>query len=94
MVATAATGSIKDTMWGLTIDPANLERPTFEFGSLKGFETPQIFTKAPNTMRAGGGLDASLGDFYTMSQEMKVLTVYGGKFIDGHGTVASTGANV
>lgn len=94
MVATAATGTIKDTMWGLTINPASVERPAFEFGFLRGFESPQIFSKAPNTMRAGAGLDASLGDFYTMAQEMKVLTVYGGKFIDGHTTVASTGANV
>ncbi len=42
-------------------------------------------------MAAGGGLRPDLGDFYTMSQEMKVLSVYGGKQVAGQSTVASTG---
>lgn len=94
LVATAASGTIKDTMWGLTVDPGVNDRPAMEFGFLKGFETPQIYQKVPNTMRVGGGVDPSLGDFYTMSQELKSLSVYGGKSIDGHSTVASTGAGV
>ena len=66
-----------------------------EFGFLRGFDTPQIFSKVPNTMRAGGGgVDATLGDFSTMSTEMKVLTVFGGTQVDGRSTVASTGRGV
>ncbi len=87
-----ATSSNSATTWGLTLDPGAQNRPAMEFGHLRGFETPQVFAKVPNTMRVGGGVDASLGDFYTMSQELKVLTVYGGKVIDGHTTVASNGS--
>ncbi len=85
------TSGVKDTMWGITLDPGAQDRPAMEFGTLRGFETPQLFSKVPNTMRAGGGLDPAMGDFYTMSQELKVLTVYGGRVIDGRSTVASTG---
>jgi hypothetical protein len=92
LVCTTAT--TQDTMWGITLDPGAQNRPAMEFGQLRGFETPQLFTKVPNTMRAGGGVDPSLGDFYTMSQEMKVLSVYGGRVIDGRSTVASTGRGV
>lgn len=88
------TAGVRDTMWGLTLDPASNDRPAMEFGFLRGFETPQIFSKVPNTMRVGGGVDASLGDFYTMSQEMKSLIVMGGRSIAGQTTVASTGAGV
>ncbi len=89
LVATTANST---TTWGLTMDPGAQARPAMEFGHLQGFETPQVFSKVPNTMRVGGGVDASLGDFYTMSQELKVLTVYGGKVIDGRSTVASNGS--
>lgn len=93
LVCTTAT--TQDTMWGITMDPGSQMRPAMEFGFLKGFETPQLFSKVPNTMRAGGGgVDASLGDFSTMSTEMKVLSVYGGTQIDGRSTVASTGRGV
>lgn len=86
------TANVQDTMWGITLDPGAQNRPAMEFGFLRGFESPQLFQKVPNTMRAGGGVDATLGDFYTMAQELKVLTVYGGKQIAGQTTVASTGA--
>jgi hypothetical protein len=89
LIATVANG---ETTWGITMDPAAQNRPAMEFGQLAGFETPQVFSKVPNTMRVGGGVDASLGDFYTMSQELKVLTVYGGARIDGRSTVASNGS--
>lgn len=88
------TTGVRETMWGLTVDPSQNDRPAMEFGFLRGFDTPQIFSKVPNTMRVGGGVDASLGDFYTMSQELKSLVVYGGRSIDGHTTVASTGQGV
>jgi hypothetical protein len=80
-------------MWGITADPMAQNRPATEVGFLNGFETPQLFTKVPNTMRLGGGVDPTLGDFYSMDQDMKIVVVMGGVNIDGRSTVASTGAN-
>ena len=77
--------------WGITVDPMSQARPSIELGFLAGFETPQIFTKVPNTSRVGGGVEQMMGDFYTMDQEMKIVTVFGGKQIDGRTTVASNG---
>ena len=88
------TGASKDTMWGITADPNSQERPNTEVGFLNGYETPQIFTKVPNTMRLGGGVDPTMGDFYSMDQDMKIVTVMGGTQIDGRSTVASTGLGV
>lgn len=83
---------IKNTMWGITVDPNTQNRPNTEVGFLNGFETPQIFTKVPNTQRMGGGVDPMLGDFYTMDSDMKIVTVMGGTQIDGRSTVASNGS--
>jgi hypothetical protein len=88
------TGNMQNTMWGITVDPQTQNRPATEVGFLTGFETPQIFTKVPNTMRLGGGVDPTLGDFYSMDQDMKIVTVMGGVNIDGRSTVASTGLGV
>lgn len=88
------TAGVQDTMWGITVDPASQNRPNSEFGFLQGYETPQIFTKVPNTQRMGGGVDPMLGDFLTMDQDMKIVTVMGGTQIDGRSTVASTGQGV
>lgn len=85
------TSGVQDTMWGITMDPNAQNRPSLEFGFLNGYDSPQVFMKAPNTMRPGGGLDPSVGDFYTMAHEIKALSVYGGKQIDGRSTVASKG---
>jgi hypothetical protein len=90
IVCTAS--GIKHTMWGITVDPNSQNRPNTEVGFLNGYEVPQIFTKLPNTQRLGGGVDPLLGDFYTMDQEMKIVTVMGGTQIDGRSAVASTGA--
>jgi hypothetical protein len=94
VIASSATGSIADTMWMLFADPSQQMRPALEIGDLQGYGTPQTFTKAPNTQRIGGGLDATMGDFYTMSTEMKTLVAFGGVQIDGRSAVASTGAGV
>jgi hypothetical protein len=80
------------TSWGITIDPNSLNRPSVEVGFLNGYEEPQIFSKVPNTQRMGGGVDPTLGDFYTMDSDMKIVTVMGGKAIDGRSTVASNGS--
>ena len=88
------TGVMKNTMWALTYDPSVQPRPSIEFGQLRGYETPQLFQKVPNTMRVGGGVDPSLGDFWTMNQDYKGVLVMGGTQIDGRSTVASTGLGV
>lgn len=86
------TGSRGATSWGLTYSPAAQNRPSVEFGFLAGFETPQLFQKVPNTMRVGGGVDPMMGDFLTMDQELKIITAFGGKQVDGRSTVASNGS--
>jgi hypothetical protein len=63
-----------------------------EIGFLNGFEEPVLFQKVPNTQRMGGGVDAMMGDFYTMDQELKIISVIGGSAIDGRTTVASDGS--
>jgi hypothetical protein len=88
------TGAAGRTMWGITVDPDSQARPSIEVGFLTGFETPQIYTKLPNTQRMGGGVDAMMGDFYSMDQDMKIVSVFGGTQIDGRSTVASTGQQV
>ena len=88
------TGSMANTMWALVYEPSAQARPAVEFGQLQGFETPQLFTKVPNTMRVGGGVDPMLGDFWTMNQDYKGVLVLGGTQIDGRSCAFSTGLGV
>jgi len=89
LVCTDST--IKETAWALVYSPESQPRPTAELGQLRGYETPQIFQKLPNTMRVGGGVDQSLGDFETLTQQYKGVMVFGGSVIDGRSAVASSG---
>jgi hypothetical protein len=88
------TSGIKNTLWGIVVDPASQNRPAVEIGMLNGFETPQMFQRVPNTQRMGGGVDQMMGNFDNMNQDTKIVTVMGGTQIDGRSTVASTGAGV
>ena len=88
------TSGVKDTAWGVMYDPNSVARPGLELGFLTGFDSPQVYQKVPNTMRVGGGVDPSLGDFYTMNQEFKGCLVMGGTQIDGRSSAWSTGQNV
>lgn len=81
----------KPNSWFLFADPSE-GRPALEIGFLAGFDTPQTYRKAPNTMTAGGGIDANLGDFNTMSQEYKCLLVFGETRISPKSTVGSDGS--
>ena len=72
-------------------DPAMLERPAIEIGYLRGFRQAQLFQKVPNTMRPGGGVEPMMGDWTTMNQEMKAISVLGGNIMDGRSVVGSTG---
>jgi hypothetical protein len=88
------TGAASNSSWAIVVDPNSQDRPCVEVGFLNGYETPQIYQKLPNTQRMGGGVDAMMGDFYSMDQDMKIVGVFGGKQIDGRSTVASTGLGV
>ena len=88
------TATTQNTLWGLTYDPNAQNRPSLEMGFLTGFDTPQLYQKMPNTMRIGGGVDPTLGDFRSMDQELKIITVFGGTQVDGRSTVGSTGRGV
>jgi hypothetical protein len=88
LVATSANGH---TSWFLFSNP-DADRPALEMGFLRGHEEPEIFMKAPNATRIGGGMDAMNGDFDTDSIEYKVRHVFGGTRMDPKMTVASNGS--
>lgn len=92
-IVTTSAG-VKLTQWYIFADPAEQGRPAMEVGDLRGYDTPQLYQKMPNTMRIGGGAEPMLGDFGTMSNEFKALMAFGGTILDGRSTVASTGQGV
>lgn len=77
--------------WTMSLDPGSVRRPGIELGYLRGFRGPQLFQKVPNTMRPGGGVEPMMGDFTSMNQEMKAMSILGGTQIDGRSWVGSTG---
>lgn len=87
VVASVADGN---TSWYLFANPST-NAPALEIGFLRGFEEPQIYQKVANTGRVGGGIAQDLGDFSTMSHELKGLVAFGGAVIDPASTVASEG---
>jgi hypothetical protein len=84
------TGSVGNTMWALFADP-NQGPPAIEVGFLRGHETPEVFVKAPNATKVGGGVDPLNGDFDTDSVEYKLRHVMGGTMVDYRVSVASKG---
>lgn len=79
------------TSWYLFADP-NVGRPAMEVGFLIGHETPELFIKAPNAIRVGGGLaDPMDGDFDNDATDFKVRHVFGGTLMDPKSAVASNG---
>jgi hypothetical protein len=85
------TAGVSTSQWYIFADPASQGRPALEFGTLRGYETPQLYQKVADTMRIGGGIVQELGDFRTMSQEFKALMAFGGIQLDGRSAVASFG---
>jgi len=79
-----------NTSWFLFADPGN-NRPALEVGFLMGHTEPEIFIKAPNARRIGGGEDPMNGDFDTDSIQYKIRHVLGGTRMDPKMTVASDG---
>ena len=92
-IVTTSAG-VKLTQWYIFADPSSQGRPAIEIGDLRGYDTPQLYQKVPNTMRVGGGVEPMLGDFQSMSTEFKALMAFGGTILDGRSTVSSTGQGV
>lgn len=80
------------TSWLLTADP-NSGRPAAKMRFLQGFEEPNLYQKAGNTMRVGGGIDDMVGDFQSMAHEYKGLVAFGGTTIEPKSVVGSNGSN-
>lgn len=67
-------------------------RPPFEFDFLRGYEQPQLFMKAPNAIRVGGGaVDPMQGSFNDDSLDYKIRHIFGGGALEPKATVASRG---
>lgn len=81
------------TAWALVADPNSTSRPAAQMRFLAGFEQPNLYQKAPNTMRVGGGLDEGVGDFNSMATEYKGLVAFGGTTIEQLSAVGSNGSN-
>lgn len=80
-----------NTSWYLFANPAE-GRPACEVGFLSGHETPELWMKAPNAMRVGGGLvGPEEGDFVNDSVRYRVRHVLGGVLMDPKSAVASNG---
>lgn len=89
ILATSANGT---TSWFVFADPNN-GRPALEVDFLRGHEVPELFQKAPNALRLGGGLaDPMDGSYENDSIEWKCRSVIGGGIIDAGMTVASNGS--
>ena len=77
------------TCWFMFATPA-VGAAALEMGFLRGHATPEIFMKAPNARRIGGGEDAF--DFDFDSLQYKVRHIFGGVQLDPKLALASTGA--
>lgn len=89
------SGTRGNTSWFLFGSPMS-GRAALEFARLRGHEDPEIWVKAPNAMRAGGGMvGPDQGDFETDSIQYRVRKVHGGTRLTETGgarcTVASNG---
>jgi hypothetical protein len=82
-----------NSAWYLFASPGT-GRPAMEVGFLQGHETPEMFQKAPNSIRVGGGaVSPEDGDFDTDSTDNKVRHVFGGTLMDSKMALAANGTN-
>lgn len=93
LTASTANGS---TSWFLHATPqgdASGGRPAFRVGFLRGHEEPEMFMKAPNAVRVGGGDVSPMdGDYEHDEVGYKVRYVIGGTVTDEKMTAASNGS--
>ncbi|KAB2347344.1 phage major capsid protein [Actinomadura rudentiformis] len=89
IVSATANGN---TSWYL-IGQTMAGRPAMEVGFLRGHEMPEVFVKAPDSLRVGGGIGpVEDGDFETDAIRHKVRHVLGGVLMDYKMAVASNGS--
>lgn len=88
-IKNVATTANSATSWWLFM--SSVVRPATEMGFLNGYSAPVLFRKASNSVRVGGGVDETVGDFDTMSTELKALLVHGGSRVDPKATMGSRG---
>jgi hypothetical protein len=89
IVSATANGN---TSWYL-IGQTMAGRPAMEVGFLRGHEQPEVFVKAPDSIRVGGGMaPVEDGDFETDAIRHKVRHVLGGTLMDPKMAVASNGS--
>jgi hypothetical protein len=80
-----------NTAWYMFANP-NEGRPAMEIGFLTGHEQPDLWMKAPDAMRVGGGMvGPEEGDFGNDGIRYRVRHVLGGVLEDPKSGVASTG---
>ena len=88
-VASTANGK---TSWFLHAAPS-AGRPALRMGFLRGRAEPELFMKAPNAVRVGGGEVSPFdGSFENDGIAYKIRYVLGGSRIDPKMTVASNGS--
>jgi hypothetical protein len=82
----------KHTTWYVFAKP-DAGRPAAEVTFLRGYETPQVYQKLPDTMRVGSSTpDVMLGDFNDMSWHFKGVHIIGGTMLDTKMAVVSNGS--
>lgn len=82
------------TSWYMFANP-NETRPAVVHGVLAGHEEPEVFMKASNQIRVGGGGEVNAqddGDWDNDGYNYKVRFVFGGSLIDPKMAVASNGS--
>lgn len=79
-----------DTSWFLFANPT-VQRPALVMAFLRGYESPQMFEKAPDAQRLGGG-GTDIVDFEIDARRYKVRHFVGGVAIDPKATIASNGS--
>lgn len=88
IISSTANGN---TSWYLFAQQ-DIGRPALEVGFLRGHESPELFAKAPNALRVGGGpVAVEDGDFDTDGINYKVRHVFGGTLLDPKAAVGSNG---
>jgi len=79
------------TTWALFSNPSQIAAAEMSF--LKGHENPELYQKASDQIRVGGGAVSPFeGDFATDNIYYKVRHVFGGTVLDTEGSWGSTGA--
>jgi len=79
-----------NTTWALFTDTNNIAAA--EFGKLLGHEEPEIYIKASDQQRIGGGMASPFdGDFATDDIMYKIRYIFGGVTLDGQAGYCSNG---